>query len=96
MPFASQAPRPYNRSPSTRLGKKGGTQSKCVEKTTDGVRRTGRGNHVEPARVDRLFGHGVAGVAQVVRQPPPGFSLASRRRIDVDERPGECHQIDST
>ena len=36
MPFASHAPRPYNRSPSRRLGKKGGTQSKCVENTTDG------------------------------------------------------------
>ena len=31
------APRPNNRSPSTRLGKNGGTQSKCVVRTTTGV-----------------------------------------------------------
>ncbi len=37
MPFASQDPRPYSRSPSTRLGKNGGTQSKWVENTTSGT-----------------------------------------------------------
>ncbi len=36
MPFASHAPRPYSTPSSTRLGKKGGTQSKWVEKTTSG------------------------------------------------------------
>ena len=36
MPFASHAPRPNSRPRSSRLGKNGGTQSKCVEKTTRG------------------------------------------------------------
>ncbi len=36
MPLASHAPRPYSRSPSTRLGKNGGTQSKWVDSTTSG------------------------------------------------------------
>jgi hypothetical protein len=39
MPFASQAPRPNSFSPRTSLGKNGGTQSKCVEKTTTGSSR---------------------------------------------------------
>ncbi len=36
MPLASHAPRPCSTPPSTRLGKNGGTQSKCVENATAG------------------------------------------------------------
>ena len=36
MPLASDDPRPYRRPCAMRLGKKSGTQSKCVEKTTAG------------------------------------------------------------
>ena len=39
--LASQAPRPYRRPSSSRLGKNGGTQSKCVENTTTGSAAVG-------------------------------------------------------
>ena len=55
MPFASHEPRPYSRSPSTRLGKNGGTQSKCVENTTAGVVRDRRRDDVEARVVDGLL-----------------------------------------
>jgi len=36
IPLASHEPRPNSAAPRTSLGKNGGTQSKCVEKTTAG------------------------------------------------------------
>jgi hypothetical protein len=37
MPLASHDPRPQRRAPSSRLGKNGGTQSKCVDSVTRGA-----------------------------------------------------------
>ena len=90
MPFASQEPRPYSRSPSTRLGKNGGTQSKCVEKT----RPAGSRGCAEPQtfamtlkRVSstRCSITDQPAPAQVVGQPASCRAFASGGRVDVDE-----------
>ena len=62
MPFASHEPRPKIIPSSCRQGKNGGTQSKCVEKTTCG-RALELREHVEPAAGDRLLGDDVAALA---------------------------------
>ena len=70
---------------STRLGKNGGTQSKCVEKTTRGAASSCAKTLKRPSR-DRLLGDGVAALAQVRRRARADFLLAAGRRVDVDER----------
>ena len=68
---------------STRLGKNGGTQSKCVEKTSS--RLADRGDDVDAIAIERLLEHRVAAVAQVAGQharrprPPARSSTRCRR-----------------
>ena len=59
MPFASHEPRPNSSRAPRRLGKNGGTQSKCVEKH-DARRRGELREHVEAAVGDRLLADAVA------------------------------------
>ena len=91
MPFASQEPRPNSRSPSTRLAKNGGTQSKCVENTS-------RGSPIAAITLlrpplERLLEHRIATAAQVRRNHRRDLALAAGRRIDVDQLSREGDRI---
>src|SRR5205823_4436178 len=59
----------------------------------DDLRRIDHRKNVEPASIDWLLADGEAAVPQEPRQPPAGLRFASRRRIDVDERPCELNRI---
>ena len=80
------------RSPSTRLGKNGGTQSKCVDSTTTGsAGRPASRDDVEPRAVDGLLGDGEPALAQTAREPAARLAFAPGRRIDVAVRPARRH-----
>ena len=86
MPFASHAPRPYSRSPSTRLGKNGGTQSKCVENVTSGGRSAMVATTLNRVRVHRLAPHAASrSASSSPADHCAGRRLAAGRRVDVDE-----------
>ena len=83
------------RSPSTRLGKNGGTQSKCVDSTT-----TGASAAVVARTLNRWSSTGCsmtvnAVVAKIGGEPAAGVAFAAGRGVDVDQAAREADEIDA-
>src|SRR5205807_3055284 len=60
----------------------------------DEERIVGPYDHVEPVRIDRLFGDDESDAAQVIGEPARRVAFAACRRIDVDEGTRQRDNID--